>query len=203
VARGSNNFIYLSSGIGLGGGVVIDGKLFRGATGYASEVGHMTIDPNGELCGCGKRGCLETHVGPRAVLRRVRRTLESGVSSVLCDLAGGNLAAITFENVVQAAEMNDPVALAALQAVGEQLGVGVSNLVNIFNPEMIVLGGALNMASRYLLPVVAESLSYNSLRPASEIVHVFASAHGQDACVMGAAALVLDDILREPLANSY
>lgn len=197
-ARGSKNFIYLSAGIGLGGGVVIDGKLFRGATGYASEVGHMTIDPNGELCGCGKRGCLEAQVGPRAVLRRVRRTLESGVPSILCELAGGDPAALTFENVVQAAESDDPVALAALQAVGEQLGVGVSNLVNIFNPEMIVLGGALNLASAYLLPVVAESLNHNALRPASDIVHVLPSAHGQDACVMGAAALVLDDILKEP-----
>jgi len=197
-ARGCSNFIYLSAGIGLGGGIVIDGKLFRGTSGYASEVGHMTIDPNGEMCGCGKRGCLETHAGPRAALRRVRRTLELGTPSVLTELAGGDLQAITFEHVVQAAEMEDAVALAALQAVGEQLGIGVSNLVNIFNPEMIVLGGALNLAGHYLLPVLAESLTQNSLGPASEIVHVLPSAHGQDACVMGAAALVLDDILKEP-----
>jgi glucokinase-like ROK family protein len=197
-ARGSNNFIYLSAGIGLGGGIMIDGKLFRGATGYASEIGHMTIDSNDEMCGCGKRGCLETHVGSRAVLQRVRRTLASGVPSMLYELAEGDPSALTFENIVQAADREDAVALAALQVVGEQLGVGVSNLVNIFNPDMIVLGGILNLASRYLLPIVSKSLMQNALQPASEIVRVLPSAHGQDACVMGAAALVLEFILNEP-----
>jgi glucokinase-like ROK family protein len=200
IARGVDNFIYLSAGIGLGGGIVIDGKLFRGSNGYASEVGHMTVDPNGELCGCGKRGCWETQVGPRAVLRRVRKTLETGVPSILCDIVQDDLERITFESVVQAARQEDPVALRALQDVGERLGIGVANLVNIFNPELIVLGGALNLASTILLPIVESNMCENALPPACEGVRVAASAHGIDACLMGAIALVLEEILREPIS---
>jgi glucokinase-like ROK family protein len=199
VARGTDNFIYLSAGIGLGGGVLIDGKLFRGSNGYAGEVGHMTVDPDGELCGCGKRGCWETKVGPRAVLSRVRKTLANAAPSFLSDMVGGDLDRVTIDNVVQAARLGDSVALEALQKVGEYLGVGVVNLINIFNPELIVLGGALSLASEFLLPAIENTVCENALKPPCENVHFAASAHGEDACVMGAVALVLDDILREPM----
>jgi glucokinase-like ROK family protein len=199
-AQGVNNFIYLSAGIGLGGGIVIDGKLFRGSSGYASEVGHMSVDPDGELCGCGKRGCWETQVGPRAVLRRVRRTLETGVPSTICDMVEDDLERITFESVVVAAKGGDPVALRALQEVGERLGIGVGNLVNVFNPELIVLGGALNLASSILLPIVERVMCEGALPPACENLRVAASAHGIDACLMGSIALVLEDIWREPIS---
>jgi glucokinase-like ROK family protein len=199
VARDMDNFIYLSAGIGLGGGVIIDGKLFRGYSGYAGEVGHMTVDPDGELCGCGKRGCWETKVGPRAVLRSVRRILADGTPSRINDLVGGDLDSITFDIVVQAARTGDSVALEALQNVGEYLGIGVVNLINIFNPELIVLGGALSLASEFLLPAIENTVCESALKPSCENVRFAASAHGADACVMGAVALVLDDILREPI----
>jgi glucokinase-like ROK family protein len=199
VARGMENFIYLSTGIGLGGGVLIDGKLFRGSSGYAGEVGHMTVDPEGDLCGCGKRGCWETKVGPRAVLKRVRKILANGPPAITKDLAGGDLDCITFDIVVKAARAGDPVALEALQEVGKYLGIGVVNLVNIFNPELIVLGGALSLANDFLLPVIRSTVCESALKPPCENIHFEASAHGADACVMGAVALVLDDILREPV----
>ena len=198
-AQGVENLVYLSSGVGLGGGIIIEGKLFRGNSGYASEVGHMTIDPNGELCGCGKRGCWETMVGPRAVLRRVRRELEEGLPSVMPEMVSDKLENITFEIVVTAAENGDQAALDALQIVGDALGIGVANLVNIFNPELIVLGGELSLASAFLLPAVQEGMCLNALPPACENVRLVASAHGAEACLMGAVALVLEDILREPV----
>jgi glucokinase-like ROK family protein len=198
-ARNVSSFIYLSAGIGLGGGVLIDSKLFRGSSGYAGEVGHMTIDPEGELCGCGKRGCWETKVGPRAVLRRVRKVLTDGNRSMISDLAGGNLDSITIDMVVQAARLGDDVAKEALQDVGKYLGIGIVNLVNIFNPDLIVLGGALSLANEFLLPVIEGTVCESALRPPCENMRFVASAHGADACVMGAVALVLDDILREPL----
>lgn len=197
-AHGVDNFIYLSAGVGLGGGIMIDGRLFRGSSGYAGEVGHMTIDRQGEICGCGKRGCWETQVGPRAVIRRVQNTLRSGVPSLMSNLAGGDLHKITFEVVVEAAQACDSAALAALEEVGRSLGAGVANLVNIFNPELIVLGGALNLASSFLLPVIQQTLCDNALKPSCENIRLAASAHGTDACMMGAVALVVDDIFREP-----
>jgi glucokinase-like ROK family protein len=193
------NLIYLSAGVGLGGGIIIQGKLFRGSSGYAGEIGHMTMDPDGELCGCGKRGCWETVVGPRAIVRRVKAALETDAESQIRALVDGDLSRVDVEIVVQAAEAGDTVARHSLEEVGVQLGIGIANLVNVFNPQLVVLGGALNRASRFLLPVIEETVRKHALAQPEEIVTVAASAHGADACVMGAAALVLDDILREPM----
>ena len=198
VARGLHDFIYLIAGVGLGAGIMIDGKLFRGSHGYASEVGHMIIDPNGELCGCGKRGCWETLVGPRAVIRRFQQTLRAGVPSTVLHAGSNDLANVTFEDVADAAAQGDAAALAAMQEVGASLGLGIANLVNIFNPQMVVLGGALAYASEILLPVIEKVVAANAMSIPCEDLKIAASAHGPNACVIGAATLVLDNILREP-----
>jgi glucokinase-like ROK family protein len=198
VARGVKVFVYLGAGFGLGGGIIIGGKLFRGSHGYAAEVGHMTMQPNGELCSCGKRGCLETLVGPRAVIRRVQQTLREGSAATSLPVSGPELEQITFAKVLEAAKQGDSVALTALQEVGRHLGLGIANLVNIFNPEMVVLGGELNRASEILLPVVEQEVSLNAWRVSCENLRIAPSAHGTEASVMGVVALVLDDILREP-----
>jgi predicted NBD/HSP70 family sugar kinase len=183
----------------LGSGIVLNGKLFRGSHGYASEVGHMTFDAGGEICGCGKRGCWETFVGPRAVERKVRRTLRMGAESIMRLIAGGDIERISFDIILEAASEGDEVALSALHENGRYLGIGMANLINIFNPEMIVLGGALNLASPFILPVVEQTVKENTLVPNIENVSIVASAHQADATVMGAIALVLDEILREPI----
>jgi glucokinase-like ROK family protein len=199
VARDVQSLIYLSAGVGLGGGIIIKGKLFRGSGGYAGEVGHMTMDPNGEPCGCGKRGCWETVVGPRAIVRQVREALETNAESQIRTLVQDDLESIDVDVVVRAAQAGDHVARKALEEVGVQLGIGIANLVNAFNPEMVVLGGALSLASTFLLPVIEETARKHALAQPYDIVKVAASAHGADACVVGAVALVLDEILREPM----
>jgi glucokinase-like ROK family protein len=196
--RNVKDFIYLSAGIGLGSGIVIGGKLFRGMFGYAGEAGHMTLDVNGELCGCGKRGCWETFVGPRAIEQRVQRSLAFGAKSILHDMVKGDLQNIVFDDVLKAAQMGDQTAIDALEKVGFYLGIGIANLVNLFNVEVIVLGGALNNASPFLIEDIERVVSANTLAPGREHLRIIPSAHGTDACVMGAIALVLDDILREP-----
>jgi glucokinase-like ROK family protein len=197
-ARGENNFIFLNAGVGLGAGIMIDGKLFRGSHGFASEVGHIIIDPQGEICGCGRRGCWETQVGPRAVIRRFREKLRQGVPSTVLHAADNDLENIMFETIANAALQGDSAAFIAMQEVGERLGFGIANLVNIFNPKMVILGGELNYASEILLPVVRNVVMQNALKLENLDLKVEASAHGRDACVMGAIALVLDDILHEP-----
>ena len=195
--RNEKDFIYLSSGIGLGCGLVLGGKLFRGMFGYAGEAGHMTLDINGELCGCGKRGCWETFVGPRAVEQRVRRSLSNGALSQLQTMLNADHQEIVFEDVIQAAKAGDQIALDALGEVAFYLGVGIANLVNLFNVEVIVIGGALNNASSVLLKDVERIVIENTLAPGREHLRIISPAHGTDACLMGAVALVLDDILRE------
>lgn len=196
--RNVKNFIYLSAGIGLGSGIVIGGKLFRGMSGYAGEAGHMTMDVNGELCGCGKRGCWETLAGPRAVEQRVQRSLALGAESVLQDMAHGDLKNIAFEDILQAAKDGDRTAMDALAKVAFYLGIGIANLVNLFDVEVIVLGGILNNASSFMLKDIERVVFENTLAPGREHLRIIPSAHGSDACVMGAIALVLDDILHEP-----
>jgi glucokinase-like ROK family protein len=197
--RNVKDFIYLSAGVGLGSGIVMGGKLFRGMFGYAGEAGHMTLDVNGELCGCGKHGCWETFVGPRAVERRVQSSLNCGAKSIMTDMVKGDIRNIVFDDVLKAAKMGDQTAMDALAQVAFYLGIGIANLVNLFNVEVIVLGGALNNASSFILEDVERVVSDNTLAPGKEHLRIIPSAHGTDACVMGAIALVLDDILCEPV----
>ena len=158
----------------------------------------MIMDPQGEPCGCGKRGCWETQVGPRAVIRRFKETLAKGIPSTVLHAANNELENITFETIANAALKGDDAAIVAMKEVGEKLGFGIANLVNTFNPEMVILGGELNYANKIILPVVKEVVADNALKFESQDLIIAASIHGRDACVMGAAALVLDDILHEP-----
>ncbi len=198
VARGVENFVYLTSDIGLGGGIVLGGKLFRGSGGYAGEIGHMVVDPDGELCGCGRRGCWEPLVGPRAVVRRIQSLLRGGTDSLIYTLANHDVRNITFDQVIEAAEQGDLVAVQALQDVAKWLGIGIANLVNVFNPELVVLGGALARASKTSIPVIQATVQRDALKESQRVLKIATSAHGAEACTRGAVALVLDDILRYP-----
>ncbi|MBI5302528.1 MAG: ROK family transcriptional regulator [Chloroflexi bacterium] len=199
IARQVNDFIFLTADVGIGAGVILGGKLFRGNRGYAGEVGHMSFDPNGEICGCGRRGCWESLVSPRVVIRRIRTALRSnGKRSAIRELVDNRLDDITFDVVLQAANANDPLARATLEEVAQWLGVGIANLVNAFNPELIVLGGALARASNILTPIIETTVRENALKQPHESLKIETSVFGSEACVIGAAAIVLDEILRYP-----
>lgn len=197
VGQNVDKFVYLSSGVGLGGGIIIDGKLFKGGRGFAGEIGHIQRDPQGELCGCGRIGCWETQVGPRAVLNRVRRSLESNHDGSLSKYTDGNIENLTFKQVVDCALKGDKICFNALEEVGRNLGAGIADLANIFNPQMIVIGGAFSSGREILLPILEETISHETLDAVKEDLKIVFSEHGADACVLGAIAIVLDDILRE------
>lgn len=199
VAREIENFIYLSADVGLGGGVVLGGKLFRGNSGYAGEVGHMALDPNGPLCGCGRRGCWESLVGPRVVVQNIQATLRNGTTSLVRELAQGDIDSITFDHVIEAAHANDSLALDALKDIARWLGFGIANLVNIFNPQLVVLGGALARASTILIPVIETTVRENALGQPCESLKIAISAYGSEACIVGAASIVLEEILGYPI----
>jgi glucokinase-like ROK family protein len=197
VGREVDNFIYLSSGVGLGGGIIIDGKLFKGGRGFAGEIGHIQRDPQGELCGCGRRGCWETQVGPRAVLQRVKRSIQADPASTAAKYANGDLDNLTFNQVVDCALQGDQLCRSAMEEVGKNLGTGIADLANIFNPQMVVIGGAFSYGREIILPVLKDTISTETLSAVKEDLSVIFSKHGADACVLGAIAVVLDDILRE------
>jgi len=197
VARDSDIFIYLGAGVGLGGGIFIGDELYRGHKGYAGEVGHTTIVENGELCNCGNRGCWETLVSQTAVLKRVERAIRDGKPSSLVPAHGASSRPITIGDVFQAAQAGDPVAKDALLETGRYLGIGIANLVNIFNPEMVILGGILSRGGDILLPVIKSVLRERAFYEQYDKVEVKISTYGFDACVMGGIALVLNEILSQ------
>jgi glucokinase-like ROK family protein len=197
-ARGYEEVLYVSAGVGLGGGVVHEGRLCRGVTGVAGELGHMTMNPGGELCNCGNRGCWETLVSQRALFRHIARAVDTGHASQLSKAVKSDYSRLTVPLVVDAARTGDAAALEALDAVGHSLGIGVASLVNALNPELVVFGGILSLAWEFLLPAVTEEMQKRALRWNREATQVVLARHGFDACVMGGVALVLHEILREP-----
>ncbi len=194
-AKGTRDFIYIAAGFGLGSGIIVDGKLLRGNKGYASEVGHMTYDPQGEECSCGKRGCYETIVGPRAVIKSVKKLIEEkGADNTIIKISEKDKSPINYDAVVNAAIENDLIALDALKDVGCKVGLVVSHLVNIFDPKMVILGGALNYAKDFIQPVVEKVVKENALLLCQEDLKITNSQLGQEASVMGAIALVLENL---------
>ena len=174
------------------------GQVLRGVTGMAGELGHMTMDPDGELCSCGNRGCWETQVSQQALFRRIRQAIDAGKASRLPRLVSGDLGRLTVPAVTDAALDGDAVALEALDAIGHRLGIGIASLVNALNPELVVFGGILSLAWQFLLPAVIEEMQKRALRWNREATQVVLARHGFDACVMGGVAVVLQGILREP-----
>ncbi len=198
-AQGHREVLFVSAGVGLGGGIVRDGQLVSGATGFGGEFGHMTTDPDGEICNCGNRGCWETQVSQSALFRHIRRTIGvEGHDSLLSKMSGDNLERLTVAMVVEAANAGDVVALNSLKQVGYDLGVGLASLVNALNPDLVVLGGILSLAGDYLLPPIYDELQRRVILWNESKTQVVLARHGVDACVMGGVALVYQAILAQP-----
>lgn len=197
-ARGSDFVLYVSSGVGLGGGIVLNRQVLPGAAGFAGEVGHMTMDPNGQRCNCGNFGCWETFVSQWAVCRRVRDATQRGQTSSLVEKAQGNLDRLTVSMVVDAACEGDAVARAALEETGQYLGIGLANLINALNPQRVVFGGLLSRGHEFLMPVIDDVVRKRALRWSREATEIVIAAYGEDACVMGGVATVFHHILSRP-----
>ncbi len=193
-----NMICLTSAGAGIGAGFLIGGRLYTGATGYAGEAGHMQMDPNGRQCKCGRRGCWETILGPKALVLNMREALARNRRSLVRDRVEGNLDAITFKIILESARAGDAIAGQVVRQAGEALGQGVLNLINLFNPELVLVGGALSQANDLLLPIAQEVLAESSLIQYHD-VKLAASTFGEDIQAVGAAALVLDSVLRDPL----
>jgi len=197
-AQGTETFIYISIGVGLGAGIFLDGKPYRGVGGYAGEVGHMTLQEEGLPCKCGNHGCWETLVSNRAVVSQAQSAVKAHPDSRMLELARGQSDRITLAIVIKAAEEGDETALNVLQQTGRYLGIGIANLINAFNPELIVLGGALSQAYPFMLAVVEKVTAERALAMPAKGIRIVTSVHGKDACALGAVGSVLHKILTMP-----
>ena len=187
-ARGSRNFIFVFGEIGVGGGIFVDGELYRGAHGFGGEFGHTTVDfAGGALCACGSRGCLETVIGQEVIARACGVELASG----------GRMQSVTAELVRRAAD-GDALVHKTLDTVGSVLGAALASAVNLFDLDAVVLGGCFGPLSPWLTESVRAELRDRVLSAEWSTCEVYASALGELAAVRGAAALILRDVLSAP-----
>lgn len=177
--RENENFVLLSLGVGLGAGVFIRGGVYRGA-GYASEIGHMIIDPSGPRCNCGSHGCLESFVSGYALESRVRRAIDEGVYTSL-DKSG----TVTAKEIIEAAKKGDKFAFGAVTEMAERLGVGVANVINIFHPERVVLAGGLANAGELLTGPIRQIVRSTALSTHAQGCEINVSPMDEYSAAMG------------------
>jgi predicted NBD/HSP70 family sugar kinase len=184
-AAGCDNVIYLYGDVGVGGGIIAGGRRVTGHGGYGGEVGHMVVNPQGRPCSCGSRGCWETEIGEYALLRLAGREEESGRDAVL--------------GVVEAAMRGDRTAQHAVRQVGDWIGFGVGNLVNVFNPEAVIFGGTLRDIYLVAAAQIRSRLNAIALPACREHIRLRTPELGRDAALIGAAELAFEHLLDDPL----
>ncbi len=196
-AREADDMVLITIGTGVGGGIVVDSRMLRGAYGIAGEIGHLRVVPDGLRCGCGNRGCWEQYASGSALLREARELVTSGspLAGALSDLCEGDPAKLKGQHVTQAAQTGDPAAVELLTDLGTWIGEGAASVSAILDPELIVIGGGVAESGDLLLEPVragyARQLTGRGHRPMAKIV----AAHlGNDAGMIGAAALAAEAV---------
>jgi glucokinase len=191
---GTDDLVLVTVGTGIGGGLVLGGAVFRGTAGLGGEVGHMIVAPDGDLCGCGNRGCLEAMASGSALGRAAREVAARDPGGRLATLAGGPQR-VTGEIVFQAAKEGDRAALDLFQRTGHWLGIGIASLITIFDPDVVVVGGGVSTTGELLLaPARASMERYVFGRAHRELPPVAPARLGADAGLVGAASLALRGI---------
>lgn len=186
-ARDRTDAVAVTLGTGIGGGIVVDGRVYHGASDVAGEIGHMTIDSTGRKCSCGNYGCLEAYASGPAIAARAVEGLESGSASALVDLVDGDLEEITAATVYEAIVAGDPYATEVMRETAKFLGTGIANLINVLNPEMVVICGGVTRAGSHLLEPLQAEVRRRAFREASEACEIVTGELGDMAGVIGAA----------------
>ena len=190
-AKGAKNVIGVTIGTGIGGGIIIDGKLYHGSSDVAGEIGHMPIDSTGRRCGCGNYGCLEAYASGTAIADRAREALAGETEGVLMTMCDKNLEKVTAQMVYKAAKEGDLVAIDVVRETARFLGAGIGALLNVLNPEVVVLaGGVVNAGEALFAPLKAE-IRRRAFAPAVDACQIVPGALGGSAGVVGAVAAFL------------
>jgi glucokinase len=201
-ARGSRNAIGITIGTGIGGGIILDGALFHGASDCAGEIGHTTIDMEGRRCKCGNYGCLEAYAsGPNIALRAVEE-INAGAVSRLASYVGGDLRKVTAQTVYQAAHDGDDLALEVVNDTARFLGTGLANLLNVFNPEVVVVCGGVTLAGDHLFVPLRREVARRAFKPAVSVCRIVPCQLSGTAGVYGAAKVFLDQAGQRAAAHA-
>ncbi len=187
--QGISTLVGMTLGTGIGGGIVLEGKVFHGVSDVAGEVGHMTIDSTGRRCKCGNYGCLEAYASGPAIAARAVEGLHSGEPSLLPSMVDGNLSRITAETVYEAIVAGDEYSKEVMRDTAKFLGTGIANLINILNPGMVVISGGVTRAGDRLLEPLKKEVRRRAFSHASENCQIVTSSLGGTVGVIGAACV--------------
>jgi glucokinase len=187
-AQGTRNVVGLTIGTGIGGGIVLDGQLYHGASDVAGEIGHTTIDSTGRYCRCGNYGCLEAYASGPAIALRAREALERDEASVLHRMVNENLSTLTAATVYDAANNGDALALEVVRDTAKFLGTGVANLLNLLNPDVVVITGGVTRAGDRLFEPLRAEVKRRAFRPAVQACRIVPGKLAGTAGMVGAVA---------------
>ena len=194
--RGYDNMVMITLGTGIGGGAIIDGDLRIGPTEGFAEVGHMTVEPDGPFCGCGNRGCWEAMAARDAIVRKAVTKLQEGRQSTIAEMVEYRLGSITPALIAHCADQGDAIALEVLSETGYYLGIGIANLIQLYNPEALIIGGGIAQAGRVLFePILRTVRARAHMVPASSC-RILPSQLGDDAGIIGASVLAAKRLAR-------
>ncbi|MCA2002373.1 MAG: ROK family transcriptional regulator [Chloroflexi bacterium] len=204
MARHNTDFLFVFAGVGIGCGLFLNGRLYRGKNGYAGEIGHspITAEPYQNVCHCGNKGCWETYANQGSIIQRVQERLEKKQKSLIPELMTKLNAPLSISLIKQAADAGDIQAIEALAEAGSAMGQGFAGLSNIFNPEKIILGGPLSVIGEYLLPAIKKEIARRSLPEINQETEVAISNFGADASLIGAVAIVANEVFSNPTSVS-
>lgn len=190
--RGTKNFVYMTVSTGIGGGVIIDGKLYSGANCNAAEIGHGTIDYKGPRCKCGNFGCLEVFASGTALAQYAKESIRIGKKSIINEIS--DVDNIKGEHIFEAARLGDKLALELVEREAFYLGIGISNIMMYFNPEKIAIGGGVSNQFDMLYDKMMETVIKRTLKPIREICPVVKAELGDKIGIIGAAALIINKL---------
>ena len=190
VGSSAADLAFIKVATGIGAGLIINGRIFRGSSGIAGEVGHTSIDTHGPRCVCGLKGCLTTFIGTPALLRRANAELRASGSD--------RRAPASIDELVSAALDGDPVAVEVICYAGDKLGIGIANMLNLLNPQMVVIGGGIARAGDILLGAIRETILGLSLPASISNTEIKATSLNEWGIALGAATLVLEAALEDP-----
>ena len=187
--NGEKNVVFVNIGWGLGMGLIIDGKLYFGKSGYSGEIGHMSVYDNDIICHCGKLGCMETEVSGLALQRKMTKLLMDGGQSILSDKVVNQKQTLTLPDILDAIAKEDVLSIEALQKVADELGKNLAGIINIFNPDMLVIGGDLSVTGDYLIQPVKMGIKKYSLNVVNEDSKIVTSQLKDQAGLIGACLM--------------
>lgn len=187
--KGLKHFVYITVSTGIGGGVIIDGKLYRGANSNAAEVGHMTMDYKGPKCNCGNIGCFEAFASGTAIARFANEAVQRGRNTLIKEIAGES--DITAQHVFEAAVLKDPVALELIENEAFYLGIGISNIITFANPERIAIGGGVSKQWDMFYEGMMATIRERTLKPMVDVCQIVKSELKDNIGILGAAAIIL------------